>query len=118
MKSVMTLLLATLFLLAHLSLVSAAFVPERKSIPTPRFFASSRSSAPSHTALYGYSEGSEAVKVALEASKKYGLTSREAQLAWDVVGGMADEMDGETSDDEEYRLVIEPLRSEGDKAQG
>lgn len=33
-------------------------------------------------------DSSDAVKAALEASKKYGATSKEARVAWDIVEEM------------------------------
>lgn len=40
------------------------------------------------TVLYGRTDSSAAVQAALETSKKYGATSKEAALAWETVEEM------------------------------
>ena len=62
-----------LFLLAALVSSSAAFAPA----PAGRH----------SVALFG-SASSDAIEAALEASKKYGPTSQEARVLWDIVEEM------------------------------
>ena len=60
-----------LFTIALLAGYATAFAPSSKGKVS--------------TALFGRADSSAAVQAALEASKKYGPTSREAALAWEVV---------------------------------
>ena len=62
-----------LFLIAALASSAAAFAP------TP---------AGRHSVALHASASSEAIEAALEASKKYGATSQEARVLWDIVEEM------------------------------
>jgi len=55
---------------------------------TESFNVASRFSRTQRTVLYGRVDSSDAVKAALEASKKFGPTSKEAQTAWEAVEEM------------------------------
>ena len=90
-------IISILPLLLAQPLSSAAFATGARRFATATSFVLPRSLS-SFTALYGYTEGSDAVRAALEASKKYGLTSKEAQSAWDIVGEVLEDTEEEGDD--------------------
>ena len=69
-------------MLFHISLLLISVALVNSFTSNSRLFGCTRLATPRHSTR---TDSSDAVKAALEASKKFGATSKEARLAWYVI---------------------------------